>query len=265
MADRSDRDRLTLALKRAIEDKFDASDWQELGLLTGSTEYLDRHPRLYRSLSFGDPDYGTCIVQVLPEVLGPDLEHLDAVLDFVDLDEWLRHNDPRLHARLFASVLRLDADDLSALPDRAAIEAHLTRLDAAVEADPELAVGVAKELIESTVKLVLQQLDVSVDETADLPKLAKEAQKALGLHPGALSPDRRGVESTKKVLGGLTSIAVGIAELRNLYGTGHGRTTPTSGIKPRHARMAVDASTTYCRALLATLADPGAPWRRTSR
>ncbi len=264
MEDRPDRELLVVALKRAIEDTFDRSDWEELGLLTGTTDRLDNHPRLYRSLHFGDDDYGGCVVDVLPEVLGANLENLEDVLDFTKLDEWLQEHEPRLHARLFLAGLRLAPDDLTALRDRAAIEAHLRRLDASVEADPEHAVGVAKELIESTVKLVLRDLDVPFGSADNLPRLAKQAQQALGLHPDALSPDARGIESSKKVLDGLTQIAIGLAELRNEYGTGHGRTSPASGIKPRHARMAVDAATTYCRALLATLADPDAPWRRRS-
>lgn len=253
---------MTLALKRAIEDKFDSSDWDELGLMTGSSEYLSRHPRLYRSLSFGDDDYGACIVGVLPEVLGPDQEYLEDVIEFVGLEQWLREHDPNLHGRLFGASLRLAPEDLSALTDPAAIETHLRRLHASVDADPEHAVGVSKELVESTVKLVLQELGVEFDNSADLPQLAKQAQKELGLHPGMLSPTTKGLDASRRVLTGLTQIAIGIAELRNLYGTGHGRTTPTAGIKPRHARMAVDAATAYCRALLATLGDPSAPWRR---
>lgn len=256
---------LMVALKRAIEGTFTTSDWAELGLITGTSERLDGHPRLYRSLRFGDEDYEACIIDVLPDVLGPNLEHLDEVVAFVGLEEWLKEHDEALHRRLFDQLPLLTSEDLSALPDRAAIETHLRRLHGSIDNDPEHAVGVAKELIESTVKLVLEELGVPFDTSADLPKLAKQAQRELGLHPGVLSPDARGVESSRKVLNGLTQIAIGIAELRNDYGTGHGRTSPTGGLKPRHARMAVDAATTYCRTLLATLADPSAPWRRNRR
>jgi hypothetical protein len=257
---RQSEKRTLLALKRAIEATFDESDWIELGLVTGSSEHLDSHPRLYRSLYFGDEDYANCIVDVLPMILGRDQENLNDVLDLVGLGAWLREHDPELYNQLQGASLTLSSDDLSALHDPDAIYTHLRRLRASVDTDPEHAVGVAKELVESTVKLVLLQLDVEFDNSDDLPRLAKQAQRALLLHAGTISPDSKGADATKKVLNGLTQIAVGIAELRNHYGTGHGRTASATGLKPRHAQMAVDAATAYCRALLTTLADQSAPW-----
>ena len=93
-----------VAMKRVIEARFDASDWTELGLLTGSSEVLDRHPRLYRSLSFGDDDYGACILEVLPNVLGNNFEYEQDVASFIDMEPWLREHDPRLHAAALRSV-----------------------------------------------------------------------------------------------------------------------------------------------------------------
>lgn len=64
----------------------------------------------------------------------------------------------------------------------------------------------------------------------------------------------------RRVLAGLTQIAVGIAELRNLYGPEHGRSTVTP-LQPRHAHLAVGCASAYCRMLLETLAEPRAPWK----
>lgn len=232
-------------------------------MLTGTSDLLDNHQRLYPSLSFQDDDYGSCVLDVLPAVLGEQNENLDLVVDFVGLEDWLREHDPGLRAQLFGTSLTLVPEDLSSLADASAIERHLRRLSGLAAADPEHAIGIAKELIESTAKLVLIELGATFDPKADIAKLTKAAQRELGLHTSALAPTAKGVESTRRVLGGLASIAVGIAELRNLYGTGHGQATVQVGLKPRHAQMAVDASTAYCRALLATLADPLAPWRKT--
>jgi hypothetical protein len=157
--------------------------------------------------------------------------------------------------------LTIEEPDLSALEDPSAIEAHLRRINAAVAADPELAIGAAKELVESTAKLVLKEVGVAFDHRADLPALVKLVQTALSLHPATVAPTATGAQATKKVLSGLTSIAIGVGELRNLYGTGHGPAASRSGLRPRHAQLAVDAAMVYCRTLLATLSDPDAPWR----
>lgn len=253
---------MVVAMKRAIEDTFDASKWTELGLLTNSADALNGHRRLYRSLSFGDDDYGACILDVLPDVLGPDFAYEKDVATFIGLEEWLKGKDPDLHARLFGGSVQLHAEDLSALSDPGAIEDHLRRVQLSVVADPGHAIGVAKELIESTAKLVLEALGEPFDDRADVPTLVKQAQSALALHPNTLAPTTKGAESVRRILAGLSSIALGLAELRNLYGTGHGKAQRVAGLGPRHAQLAVDAASTYCRALLATLADPSAPWRR---
>ncbi len=122
--------------------------------------------------------------------------------------------------------------------------------------------GGAKELVESTAKVVLKERGLPVDERADLPELVREAQKALGLHPSsiALSPD--GSDGVKKILGSVSGIAAGLGELRNRgYGTGHGPAARPAGLGARHARLAVNAATTWCQLMLDTLHDPEAPWR----
>jgi hypothetical protein len=113
--------------------------------------------------------------------------------------------------------------------DPSAIREQLDRMRRAVSDDPALAVGSAKELIESTAKVVLVELGHVVDEKAALPELARSCQLALGLHPSAPSgPDSS--DGVKRILGAVTTIANGLAELRN-RGHGTGRDTPDN--RPR--------------------------------
>ena len=63
----------------------------------------------------------------------------------------------------------------------------------------------------------------------------------------------------KRILGGLITITNGLGELRNRgYGTGHGSSGERVGLRPRHARLAVNAAVTWCCLILDTLADPEA-------
>ncbi|GAA1249850.1 hypothetical protein GCM10009609_11530 [Pseudonocardia aurantiaca] len=50
-----------------------------------------------------------------------------------------------------------------------------------------------------------------VDDRADLPALVKEAQQALMLHPAQATPDPDGTDAVKKILGGVSAIAIGVA------------------------------------------------------
>jgi hypothetical protein len=49
--------RRLLPLKDAIKDGFTSGNWLEHGVLTGLASEVRSHPRLLRSLSFGDDDY----------------------------------------------------------------------------------------------------------------------------------------------------------------------------------------------------------------
>jgi len=77
-----------------------------------------------------------------------------------------------------------------------------------IDRDRVLAISSAKALIEATTRLTLHELGEPVDERTDPPTLIKQALKALGLHPEVLAPDAEGAEVTKRVLPGLSQIAV---------------------------------------------------------
>ncbi|MEU6950227.1 abortive infection family protein [Streptomyces sp. NPDC046316] len=171
----------------------------------------------------------------------------------------------RLHT---ARVARLTVH-VGALTEASGIHAELERVRRFGAEYPDDAIGAAKQLIEATAKLVLLKRNLPVDERQDLPALIKQAQQALHLHPAALPPARDGAspdnaDSIKRILGALTSAAIGVAELRNRYGTGHGRLAAPTGLGPRHARFAVGTTSTWCELMLDTLADPDAPWRKAS-
>jgi hypothetical protein len=70
---------------------------------------------------------------------------------------------------------------LADLDDPDAIRENLDRITRAIEGDdPAQAIGSAKELIESTAKIVLREVDQPIDPKDDLPQLVLKAQKSLG-------------------------------------------------------------------------------------
>lgn len=143
------------------------------------------------------------------------------------------------------------------------IREHLRRIERALaDQDASQAIGSAKELVESTAKLVLRSRNVEPGRSDDLPKLVKDAQFCLGVHSSSPSSAADGQQSTKRILGGLSAVVVGLGELRNAgYGTGHGHSEARVGLYPRHAHLAVSAARAWCEFMLDTLQDAGAPWR----
>jgi len=155
----------------------------------------------------------------------------------------------------------LTSPSLAALPSESGIRLAIRGLERS-DAEPEEQVGAAKELVEATVKHALMVLEEESSTTADLPALANQLHQRLRLAPNAIAPTTRGARTMVRILGGLSQIPQGLAELRNEgYGTGHGRATRIVGIRPRHADLATRAAVAYASFVLDTLADPDAPWR----
>jgi hypothetical protein len=86
----------------------------------------------------------------------------------------------------------------------------------------------------------------------DLPQLTKAVFKELGLVPDDISDAAKGADTIKRTLSNLASVAQGIVELRNLYGSVHGRDGRWQGVKPRHAQLAVGAASTLATFLMQT-------------
>lgn len=129
---------------------------------------------------------------------------------------------------------------------------QVKRLQDCVESDAEAAIGGAKELIESCCNTILTDHQVQGINAMDVSQLIKETKKVLKLTPEDVPETTRGKNAMNSLLGSLTSIAASLAELRNEYGTGHGKHGKTKRPKARHARLAVGCAATLVTFLLET-------------
>ncbi len=159
----------------------------------------------------------------------------------------------QIAARLLAGAPRLDSLKQHARVLNANhLAEQIRRLEASVETDPSLAIGTAKELIETCCKTILAERGRPVSGTPDVSTLTKETLKELKLVPEGIPDAARGAEVIKRLLSNLGTIGNGLAELRGLYGTGHGRHGTASGLSPRHAKLAVGAAATLAMFLFET-------------
>lgn len=163
----------------------------------------------------------------------------------------------------FSAALR--ADLLRGIKDPQVLLDHIGRIEAAASKDdPAQVVGSAKELVESTAKIVLLSRGVTIKDGKedDLPTLIKQSQIALGVHSSVVASGADGEQSSRKILSGLAQAANGLNELRNVGGTGHGHAEARVALHARHAHLAASAARAWCEFMLATLADESAPWRK---
>ena len=122
----------------------------------------------------------------------------------------------------------LDADEM---------QKQVERIKNAIDSDPALAIGTSKELVESCCKTILKKSGIPFSKSDDLPTLTKALTKALKLVPDDIRDKAKGADKIKRILRNLSALTHYIAELRGLYGTGHGHDGKHKGLQPRHARL----------------------------
>lgn len=149
----------------------------------------------------------------------------------------------RIHSGAVRAVTRAKvvADALNA----AWMRGEIIRVERAIETDPSLAVGTAKDLVETCCKTILTNRKVEIPKGADLPKIVKLVATELKLVPDGISDAARGAEVIRGILRNLATLTQGLSELRGLYGSGHGRDGKHRGLGPRHARLAVASAVAF--------------------
>jgi len=130
---------------------------------------------------------------------------------------------------------------------------QIRRMEDSVNNDPALAIGTAKELVETCCKTILVERGVEeVSDKLDISTLTKMTLKKLKLVPEGVPNEARGADVIKRLLQNLGTIGNGLAELRGLYGTGHGKHGSASGLSTRHAKLAVGSASTLALFLFET-------------
>ena len=129
---------------------------------------------------------------------------------------------------------------------------QITRMEAAIDEDPTLAIGTAKELVETCCKTIMAEREIEIEGSPDLPHLIKQTTKTLALTPDDIPENAKAAKIIRRLLSNLATITQGIAELRNHYGTDHGALATRKGLQPRHAKLAVGAASTLAIFLLET-------------
>ena len=117
-------------------------------------------------------------------------------------------------------------------------------MEASVNDDPDLAIGTAKELLESCCKSILEARGIAFPRRGNLPKLVKLTSQELQLTPAHIRDEAKAAETIRRLLSNLATITHGISELRNQCGTGHGKAGTAKGLTSRHAKLAVGAAST---------------------
>ncbi|WP_430495590.1 abortive infection family protein [Ralstonia pseudosolanacearum] len=115
------------------------------------------------------------------------------------------------------------------------------------EVDPEGAITIARTLLESVCKHILDERGVSYGDSPDLNQLYKATATALNL-----APSQHTEQVFKQILGGCTAVVEGLGALRNRLSDSHGKGRVAARPAPRHAELTVNLAGSVAMFLIAT-------------
>lgn len=220
------------------------------------TSWVDPRPKF----SWAEPDE-----QTKPE--DKEVFKLQATLNsYLTVDGWEIYvadfiSEEPLFSFRTAAAKNIPLENVKSLTekiDSAYIARQITRLSESVDKDPEAAIGASKEFLETLCKHIIKERGGVVPQGADFGELNSAARNLLNLLPQNVDNEKLGNQSMKKVLGGVGSILSGITELRNLYGTGHGKDAQTVGVTAIHAHLVVGLAASLGKFIFEIHADSSA-------
>jgi hypothetical protein len=230
--------RLLYAMQQQIVATFNEAMWVELGYFAGVPDLIRSDDVLLPALRSGDPAYRVRIFEILERLV--EHRHSDELVRYLALQHWLDEHDPALGRELFLTAENTPLDELNQVAisrDIPELTRQISRIRRTATTDPEIAIGQAKEMLETVMKSILGQHGPNSD--IDIIKLVKMTREKLGLDGGGASTYRN------RTLSNLTQLVEGINKLRNLYGTGHGRSR-AGETDTAHAKLVVDSAAALC-------------------
>jgi len=132
------------------------------------------------------------------------------------------------------------------------VNGKINTMTDAIHKDTDLAIGTAKELLETTCKSILRQKSIEIKSDWTLPQLIKVTTNSLDFTPKEADDPEKAEKAIKQILGGIASIVQGVGELRNGYGTGHGKDADFKGLEIKYAKLLVGVVSEIAILYLAT-------------
>jgi hypothetical protein len=122
------------------------------------------------------------------------------------------------------------------------------RVNRRIHDDPEGAITAARELVETVLKHILDDNQVSYDgDRIELHQLYKLVQKELNL-----APQDHQEQIFKQIMNGCSGVVNGLGSVRNRLGDAHGKGVMNVRPQARHARLATNLAGTMALFLMET-------------
>ena len=175
-----------------------------------------------RSLFFADSDYGESVLRVIQEIIRKNPNNIKIIEEHTSLEKWLKENEPRLYNEIYNTNIVINNEDIKYICNNVNVEQHLDRIKRSIQDnDASQAISSSKDLLEVVLKTILKDFK-NDDISGDIPSLLKQVQQELQIDANDKTGQKLD-EKTRRLLSNFGQIVVGISEIRNIVGTGHGR------------------------------------------
>lgn len=215
-----------------------------------------------------DEEFLRFLCEMLHPVVQPQAKEVDRILNILNehlaKDGWEIREQMQISERPVFAAFRCLWSDIhtseaarvvSQAMDAEYVSRQITRMQSTLTSEPDVAIGTAKEFVETICKTILREREILYDPSEKMPRLVKQVAAILALIPQDVAGEAKATETVKRLLSNLGSVSDGLAELRNLHGTGHGKEANAKGLESRHARLAVGSATALAVFLLETHMD----------
>ncbi len=222
-------------------------DWPDNWVLTDSRLNLMNGP---------DDIFLNVLCEMVHPLVRSDAQEISLLLEIFNkhliADGWQISEKTRISGRPIYAAHRLmltgslaigAAKDLAEELNSEYLMQQVNRMESAITNEPDVAIGTAKEFVESICRGILKQRGITLSPIDDFPSLVKLTVKSLQLVPYHVQQKAEAENTVKVLINNLSSVGRTLAELRNPYGTGHGKDIDYRGLEAHHARLAVGVAT----------------------
>jgi len=207
---------------------MDESEWKKFALIHNFADKTTERHRFLRSLSFEDPDHEGMVIDLIEHIFPNNAK---AFFDLFDrpavqqrlkkthldlLEYWENAGDPLIEA------LAHSVDDVQAVSAVINLSQYTKRIQEALPGDPNQAIGHTKDMLEATMRTILDRRGRPAGKELDFPVLTTRCMTELGLTP-TTRPTSDGERHVRKIASAAKTMIETANEFRNLAGTGHGR------------------------------------------
>lgn len=225
----------------ALCEKYHMSKGRSLNAFIHEADKKQADKLLFDLLKYYENSYGNFERETVPNEFGNIM--LDDGVDYSGIYKRCKEIQQAQSSRLddYAEVL---AQNVKEAFSSDYIDVQMQIMMSMQTTNPAEAIGKAKEMIESCCKGIMEENSIAYDKNWDVPRLVDETMKILSITPKHIPDTSLGATSIKAILGNLKAIATHIAEVRNQYGSGHGKSPNFKGMEERHAKLAVGSALT---------------------